>query len=1653
MFGFKMPKFKTKSWISIALPISIMLPNSGLSQEDIDIDLNYDYSLQEKFKVNYEPEAHTPNLMGEVFDPSTGTIKFQAVDIDIPGNSALRVQLRRMHDFVKTGRDQIPGRRNGVSGHTTAFRFLGTDTNWYFDTPRLMYLASEDEAYQPVGIQNGEYCTGTFAVSQVLRQESGMPLFTRDYNTGYDLIVPGEISDSLIQNNESLVGSEEATFVTKSKWKVNCKTSGSNEFFEATSPAGITYTFDRLVQVDNVESIVTGSRSGRFGAFVFFATKVEDRFGNWVRYEYDNNELSRIHSNDGRDITVSRTDDGAEATTNGRVWKYKQNGNRVELPDGRFWQYSFSREEVTVDSVSSSDQSDTAARCNVNSPLTRFDPHFSTIGTNHLENYPYTDVDEQFKIGGQYIEVTHPDGAIGKFWTGLSLQGRTNVQPEIIRFTGGFPASSFSTISKSRCLVQPSLVKKSIEYNDGKEYEWHYQHSNNWGSYVPNDGRQAISSERAAAELKDVELNSSIYIPANIDNYNYKVLKIINPDLSYILQYINRDYDSHLENKVIAEVFYSSNHRVLKEVLADYEIGTIWGTSPNGLVFSPDKRKASFYTPRLTNAETILVDDTGAKTTYKNTYENFDGYDVPQNISLFNDIISGQSRYFKREYYNDVDNWVLSQPQKTYLKSTPITSTAGLIPLMEYVYHSESTNAEYAGKSLVYQEKRFGQWVKRHQSYHDDGNVNRTEYNKRLRSSVTAFDTNYRYVERTQYKRGQPQNIKYPARYSTAGTISQTQVVNSDGWVTSITDFNGNAVGYTYNKMGRVISIDAPSSSDNTWLDTFFEWDYSSGKLVLTKSQCPLNGTKTACSGAATYQVKTQYDGMLRPILEERKDVGNSVSRYQNMAHSWDNKIAFQSFWSDFATESEGTHYYYDGLQRLSRTAFNDNTEQTVAYLSGNKMQVTDARGNTMTTEYLAYGSPSYETATKVESPISSTETVDTEISLNLYGNAIAISQTGQDKDGNRKTYTEHRVYDSNQFLCKVVRPDVGVSVFENNVLGEVTSRAQGVTGSSNNSCSATIAANKRVSLSYDNLGENWITNFADADTPDVSYLHDNNGNVLELKSGSVTHTYAYNNLNLLTSEKLSLSQKTMDLTYGFNNQGYVDSLTYPDGYSVIFSSNAFGEATGVERLPSSPGGEYTYADKATYHANGLLKSFDYGNGVTYNSQLNNRNVVKSIEDKLNTNLINSLNYSFDGNLNVTSIIDGVNGDYSLTSLSYDQLNRLTKSEGGVNVGDSTITYDGFGNILTYDNDQQKLVYDYNNQNQLTSVNKVDAPTVTNYRFFTYDDRGNVEGNGLSGFEFNEANQLQTSGNNTYLYDGHSRRVRQTDSKGISYSMYSQSGILLYRETEAGGINYIYLGDRLVAKDGIIPEKAGDQHFYPYGSGVEDEIDDIGYAGHKFDTDLGLSYMQSRYYDPMIGRFYSNDPVGYTPENPVMSFNRYLYVNNNPYRYVDPDGEALKLAKALFNVAKNTFKNKGDIRKASKDELLGVVENVAELIDGDFTQDDIFAAVDLLTGFGKEAKNFLGKQNRQQRLKDLLNDPKVSSADKGWIKQEMNEVKRGKKGHLRNPPFKDLAHERGRENKKGFGFEHANLQNRKDHKTQHKLDDKGRKNKERGEIE
>lgn len=96
------------------------------------------------------------------------------------------------------------------------------------------------------------------------------------------------------------------------------------------------------------------------------------------------------------------------------------------------------------------------------------------------------------------------------------------------------------------------------------------------------------------------------------------------------------------------------------------------------------------------------------------------------------------------------------------------------------------------------------------------------------------------------------------------------------------------------------------------------------------------------------------------------------------------------------------------------------------------------------------------------------------------------------------------------------------------------------------------------------------------------------------------------------------------------------------------------------------------------------------------------------------------------------------------------------------------------------------------------------------------------------------------------------------------------------------------------------------ENYKPYGETLSDASNSggnaLGFQGKEFDIFTGLSYMGERYYDLQLGRFIGMDPLGFTTDN-VQSFNRYAFANNNPYKYVDPDGNQPLIAIASNSIA------------------------------------------------------------------------------------------------------------------------------------------------------
>jgi RHS repeat-associated protein len=76
--------------------------------------------------------------------------------------------------------------------------------------------------------------------------------------------------------------------------------------------------------------------------------------------------------------------------------------------------------------------------------------------------------------------------------------------------------------------------------------------------------------------------------------------------------------------------------------------------------------------------------------------------------------------------------------------------------------------------------------------------------------------------------------------------------------------------------------------------------------------------------------------------------------------------------------------------------------------------------------------------------------------------------------------------------------------------------------------------------------------------------------------------------------------------------------------------------------------------------------------------------------------------------------------------------------------------------------------------------------------------------------------------------------------------------------------------------------------YTPFGEQLNETEERYTYNGKELD-ETGLYYYGARYYDPVIGRFVTRDPLTGGRKSP-QTLNRYAYCRNNPLRYFDPAG-------------------------------------------------------------------------------------------------------------------------------------------------------------------
>src|SRR5205823_9928041 len=90
---------------------------------------------------------------------------------------------------------------------------------------------------------------------------------------------------------------------------------------------------------------------------------------------------------------------------------------------------------------------------------------------------------------------------------------------------------------------------------------------------------------------------------------------------------------------------------------------------------------------------------------------------------------------------------------------------------------------------------------------------------------------------------------------------------------------------------------------------------------------------------------------------------------------------------------------------------------------------------------------------------------------------------------------------------------------------------------------------------------------------------------------------------------------------------------------------------------------------------------------------------------------------------------------------------------------------------------------------------------------------------------------------------------------------------------------------RLNGTQGLVAEYKYKRYGADNGSSPGTVPNPFRFAARQLDSETGLYYMRARYYDPQVGRFVSEDPIGLAG-----GINAYVYAGDNPVNGRDPSG-------------------------------------------------------------------------------------------------------------------------------------------------------------------
>ena len=425
--------------------------------------------------------------------------------------------------------------------------------------------------------------------------------------------------------------------------------------------------------------------------------------------------------------------------------------------------------------------------------------------------------------------------------------------------------------------------------------------------------------------------------------------------------------------------------------------------------------------------------------------------------------------------------------------------------------------------------------------------------------------------------------------------------------------------------------------------------------------------------------------------------------------------------------------------------------------------------------------------------------------------------------------------------------------------------------------------------------------------------------------AAEVTHLYAYDHLGNVRVKKVSLDGLSADKTvrYVHDLAGRITRLVYPDGGQARYAYDGAGRLIRVWDAEGRTLAAYTHT------AAGNIKTHVAGEGAgdgvaTGTYAYNAREWVTDLNyaDKFRS----TLTYDRVGNVTRQVYRHGT-ATARTADYAYDDLHRITDFDpaGGVS---QDFAYDRNGNVTRVVTGSSTLTYNYSSG---STPNRLDSTTGTGGETFGYNKNGWVTTRGANTLTYDYRGLTTGYGSATYLMDPDRRRVKKTVGAATTFYLRGADGAVLaeYDGKQALTARYVYAGNRRIARI------AGSSHRYyladrlgstralvdesgsvtatydyrPYGKVLASSGTDatrFRFTGHERDAESNLDYMLARSYAYDVGRFLRPDPM--QDEYPGIS--PYAYANNNPLKFVDPDGNLAFLpsligaaAGAAFDVA------------------------------------------------------------------------------------------------------------------------------------------------------